>query len=361
MNARAIHYDQASNRDRLSELCRRGVEVWGEGRVFINSDVPIDAIAPGTIIMNAIISGESIRIGSGSVIGASGTAFLHNACLGDDVELGAGTYEDCVLLHGVKIRGFAEVRAGTILEEEVRLGHNVGLKNSILTCWTTAGSCINFCDVFMTGGTSRYDHSEIGSGAMHLNFSPRRDKFASRFGEVRGLLLRSKPVFVGGNSSVVAPSEIACGEIIPAGVTIRPRAKDSKDYKLEAGLRFLAMLRVFRSWYEFVRLPFSSPAEQCLFAAAIRHIDAQLAFRISELERYCGRVNEPSAPIPKLSLGHEIFLEMLGSAFLDVYGHARNRHGHVAAIRELPDYIAVEVESGLSRALEWAEHRVVGI
>jgi NDP-sugar pyrophosphorylase family protein len=52
---------------------------------------------------------------------------------GTGVEAGAGSYTDCVMLDGVRVRGFEEIRNGTILEEEVEIGHNVGLKNSILT------------------------------------------------------------------------------------------------------------------------------------------------------------------------------------------------------------------------------------
>ena len=141
----------------------------------------------------------------------------------------------------------------------------------MLTCWTTAGSCINFCDVFMTGGTSRYDHSEIGSGAMHFNFSPRRDKFASAFGDVRGLLLRSKPVFVGGNTGIVAPCEVAFGKVVPAGTTLRQDSGTAKiENKLRAGLNFIRTLDVVRCWYEHVRLPSCNVREAALVGAGVR-------------------------------------------------------------------------------------------
>jgi bifunctional UDP-N-acetylglucosamine pyrophosphorylase / glucosamine-1-phosphate N-acetyltransferase len=56
---------------------------------------------------------------------------------------------------------------------------------------------------------------------MHFNFSPKRDKFASTFGDVRGVLLRSPRIFVGGNSGIVAPCELSFGEVIPAGTVLR--------------------------------------------------------------------------------------------------------------------------------------------
>jgi bifunctional N-acetylglucosamine-1-phosphate-uridyltransferase/glucosamine-1-phosphate-acetyltransferase GlmU-like protein len=78
-----------------------------------------------------------------------------------------------VLLTGAEVRGFAEPRQGTVLEEESEVGHNVGLKNTGFTAGAVAGSLINFCDVLLTGGSSRNNHSEVGSGSVHFNFDPR--------------------------------------------------------------------------------------------------------------------------------------------------------------------------------------------
>ena len=38
--------------------------------------------------------------------------------------------------------------------------------------FVTIGSLVNFCDLLMAGGSSRQDHSEVGSGYIHFNFTP---------------------------------------------------------------------------------------------------------------------------------------------------------------------------------------------
>ena len=85
----------------------------------------------------------------------------------------------------------AQVREGCLLEEEANGAHCVGLKQTILFPFVTLGSLINFCDCLMAGGTSRKDHSEVGSSYIHFNYTPDGDKTtASLFGDVpRGVML----------------------------------------------------------------------------------------------------------------------------------------------------------------------------
>ena len=81
----------------------------------------------------------------------------------------------------------AHVRAGTLLEEEFDGAHAVGLKQTLFLPFVTAGSLINFCDALMAGGTSRKNHSEIGSSYIHFNYTPHRDKATpSLVGDVPG-------------------------------------------------------------------------------------------------------------------------------------------------------------------------------
>jgi hypothetical protein len=301
----AFEYDEAGNRSRVLTLRSRGVHIWSDARVFIAADVPPNAIEPRARLMNAIIQGPNTRIGSESVIGTSGITVMENVQTGRGVELGAGTYSECVLLHRAKIRGFAEIRPGTVIEEEVEVGHNVGLKNTILTAAVVAGSCINFCDVFVSGGTSRQDHTEIGSGAVHFNFAPNRDKFGSLIGDVSGMLMRSTPVFIGGNSGIVAPAHIGFGEIVPAGTTVRRYvAKEDAAVipavcppkraflgKLFLAVRFIGNLKAYAEWYARVRLAGScNESEQILYRTVLRLIEKNLAWRQAELIQYLNRI-----------------------------------------------------------------------
>ena len=112
------HYDPGKNPLRVARLQDRGVDVWGADKVYIGADVDLDDIEPGVVLYVATITGKSTRIGAGSRIGISGPVRIDNCLIGRDVELGAGIFEGSTLLDGAKVRGFAELRPGTLLEEE---------------------------------------------------------------------------------------------------------------------------------------------------------------------------------------------------------------------------------------------------
>jgi bifunctional UDP-N-acetylglucosamine pyrophosphorylase/glucosamine-1-phosphate N-acetyltransferase len=374
-------YDEEGNRRRVAELRLRGVEVWGPERVYIDPEVPLDRVEPGAILIQARVHGQRCYISSGSVIGTSGTAVLENSQIGEGAELGAGSYCGATLLAGAKVRGFAEIRPGTLVEEEAEVAHNVGLKNTIFTVAVVAGSNINFCDAFVTGGTSRQDHSEIGSGAVHFNFSPQRDKFGSLFGDATGVLLRSTRIFIGGNSGIVAPVTIAFGAVIPAGMVVRSDVAARQVHSssevgggnaVDRGLRrkllstakLVGNLHALALWYRDVRSSGTSESEGILFEAAAEQIHANIAHRVREVDGTLGRIpinlrndeesnhwrkeqqyiitrrddiqrkltQVPSMQVPKV--------------FLDEYKSLRAGRTHIASLRALSD-------SAASLAMHW--------
>jgi UDP-N-acetylglucosamine/UDP-N-acetylgalactosamine diphosphorylase len=286
------------------------VEAWGPERVYVAADVCLEHIEPGAVLLNAVLRGPETGIGRNARVGASGQAVVINSQLGENVEIGAGLYRDATLLDGVKTRGFAELRTGTLLEEHAEIGHNVGLKNTILTSAVVAGSCINFCDVFMSGGTSRTDHSEIGSGAVHFNFDPRRDKFGSVIGDVRGVLLRSPRIFIGGNAGLVAPLHIEFGSVVPAGMTIRrdvagyarpERLRQVRDFdpetyhdvrrKFITTAKLAGTLQALLAWYRLVRAPPAGVFERFLCEMAERRIAAHIRHRAGEIGRVIAKLD----------------------------------------------------------------------
>ena len=209
-----------------------------------------------------------------------------------------------------RLESFAEFRQGTVLEEEAETGHNVALKNTVLTAGVVAGSLINFCDVLLTGGSSRNDHSEVGSGSVHFNFDPRGDKFGSLMGDTTGCLLRSRRIFVGGNSGVVAPVHLAFGVVVAAGSIVR---KDVAANQLSAGdIRGRGGLRsrpVFRPQHEVlyhcqaggkparlarvvpkVRLPHSESGDKPLYFAADGELNRHIRHRVNELAKVIGKL-----------------------------------------------------------------------
>jgi UDP-N-acetylglucosamine/UDP-N-acetylgalactosamine diphosphorylase len=117
----------------------------------------------------------------------------------------------------------AHVREGTIFEEQANGAHTVAVKHTILFPFVTLGSLINFCDCFMSGGTSRKDHSEVGSSYIHFNYTPNQDKAtASLIGDVpKGVMLNQKQIFLGGQGGLVGPCRLEFGTVIAAGSIVR--------------------------------------------------------------------------------------------------------------------------------------------
>ena len=94
----------------------------------------------------------------------------------------------------------------------------MGLKQTILFPFVTLGSLINFCDCLMAGGTSRQNHSEVGSSYIHFNYSTNQDKATpSLIGDVpRGVMLNQPPIFLGGQGGLVGPVCLEYGTVIAA-------------------------------------------------------------------------------------------------------------------------------------------------
>jgi hypothetical protein len=306
-------YDDQGNRTRLALLTQKGVDVWGPERVYVSEEVRLDQIACGAVLMHAIVTGASTFIGAETKIGTSGLARIHESQIGNSVILGAGYYEHCVLLPGSKARGFAEFRQGTVLEEDAETGHNVGLKNTVFGVGAVAGSSINFCDVLLSGGSSRSDHSEIGSGVVHFNFDPRGDKFGSLMGDASGCLLRSRRIFVGGNSGIVAPVSLGFGAVIAAGSILRhdvpenhlswgdPQGR-SGDYDLEryfdlsrkfcSTAKLVGNLHALRGWYGKVRDVCAESENRVLYAAAVQKFGLHIKHRTSELAKVIDKLDK---------------------------------------------------------------------
>jgi len=137
--------------------------------------------------------------------------------------LKGGYFSGATFLNGANMGSAAHVRPATLLEEEAGAAHAVGFKQTIFLSFITAGSLINFCDALIAGGTSRKNHSEIGSSYIHFNFSPHQDKATpSLIGDVpRGVFIDQSPIFLGGQGGLVGPARIAYGTVIPAGTICR--------------------------------------------------------------------------------------------------------------------------------------------
>jgi hypothetical protein len=304
---------------KTSILIERGVIIPCPASVEIDDAIAADRIAPGVVIhTGSKILGARTSIGPGCKIGAESPATLENCQLGKGVFLNGGYFSEATFLDGVKIGSGAHVRSGTLLEEESGGAHSVGFKQTIFFPFVTAGSLINFCDCLMAGGTSRKNHSEIGSSYIHFNFTPRQDKAtASLIGDVaRGVMLDQSPIFLGGQGGLVGPARIGYGTIIPAGTICRrdillenqlyvPPAPDSGVPRnliqgqylgirriVKNNLIYIGNLHALKAWYRHARGKFMSGdiyAQACRQGAMSR-LDAALGERINRLRELADKM-----------------------------------------------------------------------
>jgi UDP-N-acetylglucosamine/UDP-N-acetylgalactosamine diphosphorylase len=322
-------------REQLERLERGGVQVVCPESQYVAEDVPEDAIAEGVVLHPGCrISGASTMIGPGCALGAEGPVTLRDCQLEADVTLKGGSFEESVFLRGSGMGSCAHVRAACLLEEEASGAHAVGLKQTVFMSFVTAGSLINFCDALMGGGTSRSDHSEIGSSYIHFNYTPHGDKAtASLLGDVpRGVLLNNAPIFLGGQGGLVGPARVEFGVLIPAGTVFRGDAKeagslhscaplgdgvasyDTGVYRrvmriVRHNLSYLGNIYALRTWYARVRQPLM---EQNHFSAAccagaVRVLDTILSERMKRLAQLADKV-KTSAQRLRAERGNERWL-----------------------------------------------------
>jgi bifunctional UDP-N-acetylglucosamine pyrophosphorylase/glucosamine-1-phosphate N-acetyltransferase len=297
---------------KVEALLARGVVIPAPASVEIGEEVRPERIAPGVVIhAGCRIAGASTSIGPGSDLGAEGPAAVEDCQLGRNVSLKGGSFSGATFLDGAAMGPSAHVRPGTLLEEESCAAHSVGLKQTLFLPFVTAGSLINFCDALMAGGTSRRNHSEIGSSYIHFNFTPHQDKATpSLVGDVPGgVMLDRAPIFLGGQGGLVGPVRIAFGTVIPAGAICRkdvteegqlfvpppagsggsrpftPGAYGSIGRIVRNNLAYVGNLQALKAWYVHARKRTMAADEFALacHAGAVERIEAVLDERISRL------------------------------------------------------------------------------
>ena len=219
------HRSELMSTEKIKGLLRQGVKIQNPATVAIAPEIEDVRIANRGVVIHSgcRISGKHTWISAGAKIGTAGPAIIENCQIGPGVDLQSGFFKDSVFLAGSRCGPGSHVREGTILEEQASIAHTVGLKQTILFPFVTLGSLINFCDCLMAGGTSRNNHSEVGSSYIHFNFTPSQDKAtASLIGDVpRGVMLNQPPIFLGGQGGMVGPLRLNFGTTVAAGTILR--------------------------------------------------------------------------------------------------------------------------------------------
>jgi UDP-N-acetylglucosamine/UDP-N-acetylgalactosamine diphosphorylase len=283
--------------------------------VEIGDEVNPERIASSSIIYGAArIYGENTLIAQDVKLGYEAPVTLIDCQLGTSVELRGGYFTNSVFLNKATMGSNAQVRTGCLLEEESGGNHCVGLKQTILFPFVQLGSLVNFCDCLMAGGTSRRNHSEVGSSYIHFNYTPRQDKATpSLIGDVpRGVMLREPPIFLGGQGGIVGPVQIDYGTVIPAGIICRqdfktegilwssPAFLETKKgfvagayggdtiRKVKRNIEYVANLSALRQWYRYVRREFfiRETYGDALYAGVCKILNEAIAERIKQLSLF---------------------------------------------------------------------------
>ena len=297
---------------RIEKIIKKGAKIANPAAIEIGPEVDTDRISGDGVVIYAgcKIFGAETLILPGVKLGYEAPVTVDDCQIGPDVELKGGYFNRAVFLDNAKCALGSHVREATILEEQARIAHTVALKHTILLPFVTLGSLINFCDCLMAGGTSRKNHSEVGSSYIHFNFTPNQDKAtASLIGDVpRGVMLNQRPIFLGGQGGLVGPCRLGFGITVAAGTIIRK--DDARSDRLIFGgagkggnvpyepgnfrmapkiiinnINYIANLIALKHWYQHVRGLFVAQRfPQALLNGLNEKVSLAIAERINRLE-----------------------------------------------------------------------------
>jgi len=164
------------------------------GNVQVSNDVFID--------INVVLEGE-VKIGSGTSIGPG--CVIINSEIGENVNIKA----NCVLENArvdshCEVGPFARLRPETHLQEKARVGNFVEIKKANIG----EGSKVNHLSYI--GDTQMGKNVNIGAGTITCNYDG-AFKHKTKIGD---------DVFVGSDTQLIAPVNVANGVTIGAGSTI---------------------------------------------------------------------------------------------------------------------------------------------
>jgi bifunctional UDP-N-acetylglucosamine pyrophosphorylase/glucosamine-1-phosphate N-acetyltransferase len=186
--------------EHLKRLMSDGVTCLDPSSVYIEPTVTIGA---GSKLGSNIQIKGNTKIGSN--VSIEGTAIIIDSIIGDNCTLKLGTrIEASTLEDSVSVGPFANIRPETVLRKDVRIGNFVETKKSTLE----AGVKVNHLSYI--GDTSVGADTNIGAGTITCNYD----------GIKKSKTIIGERVFIGSNSSLVAPVTIESDTTIGAGSVI---------------------------------------------------------------------------------------------------------------------------------------------
>ena len=187
------------NLRRIEEHQRNGVTFLNPKTVEIGPKVVIgrDVTIEGNVqLLGGTVLDEDCRVGSGSIIDSSK--------IGKGVVIRASRVVDSEMKEGCDAGPYAHIRGGSLLWKSVHVGTNTELKNAHIG----AGSKIGHFSY--VGDATLGRDVNVGAGCVFANFDGKK-KHETRVGD---------RVFLGSNSTIVAPVRIGPRAVIGAGAVV---------------------------------------------------------------------------------------------------------------------------------------------
>ncbi len=176
-----------------------GVTIEDPSHTYIGPDVTIGQdtiIAPGTTILGTSVIGVDTKIGP--------NVYLKNMKIGDHSSVILAHLVDSEIGSDVKIGPFARMREHSLVKDHSRVGNFVELKKSIFHEGVKAGH------LAYLGDAELGEKTNVGAGTITANYD----------GVNKSKTVTGKSVFLGSNSTLVAPLVIEEGSYIAAGSVI---------------------------------------------------------------------------------------------------------------------------------------------
>jgi UDP-N-acetylglucosamine diphosphorylase/glucosamine-1-phosphate N-acetyltransferase len=171
-----------------NKFIKSGVKMIGPETIFFSDDTKI---GKNVLINPYVVIGKKVKIG-------------HNVTINSFSHL-----EDCKIENKVNIGPYARIRPGTILKDGSKIGNFVEIKKSIV------GKKSKINHLSYVGDSKVGKNVNIGAGTITCNYD----------GIKKSKTKIKNNVFIGSNSSLVAPVTINENSIIGAGSVITKNVK----------------------------------------------------------------------------------------------------------------------------------------
>jgi bifunctional UDP-N-acetylglucosamine pyrophosphorylase / glucosamine-1-phosphate N-acetyltransferase len=183
----------------LKKHALNGVSIIDPSTTYIGADV---SIGQDTVIKPMTSISGLTNIGSGCDIGPS--TDINDCEIGNNVTIVMSKLDHATMRDGSRCGPYAHLRLGATIGEGAKIGNYVEVKNAVLGKKAAAAHLTYLGDANIGAGTN------VGAGTITCNY----DGFGKHRTEI------GENVFVGSNSTLVAPITIGEGALIAAGSVI---------------------------------------------------------------------------------------------------------------------------------------------